>query len=176
LFMRARLQLKYRYKLLTRLAEWVFMGLTPRLIGQSRFPPKARFAGRTVPVPVYSQFGLLYHIPIDAVAHYRTRSNAEVITRRGSVRSIFLHNYGSDYDRPPRHGNAQKTVHRSENADNPPRVWMFRELKNPCAIGTLAEPRQAPPHQTVPGRTQPNPTLGQNKEYHGRRGQTLCPD
>lgn len=80
-----------------------------------------------MPVPVYSQFGLLYHIPIDAVAHYCTRPNAELIVRRGQLRSIFLHNHGSDFDRPARHGNDQAMIHKSENDHNPPRVWEHKQ-------------------------------------------------
>ena len=79
-----------------------------------------------MPVPVYSQFGFLYFIPPDSVQHYRTRPNAESIIRRGHLRSIFLHDHGSDYDRPARHGNDQSEIHDGETATNPPRVWEFR--------------------------------------------------
>ena len=79
-----------------------------------------------MPIPVYSQFGLLYSIPSGAAAHYRARPNAELIVRRGRLRSIFLHDHGSDYDRPAHHGNDQSEIHDGETDTNPPRVWEFR--------------------------------------------------
>lgn len=81
-----------------------------------------------MPIPIYSQFGLLYHIPVNAVAHYRARPNAEVKTRRGAISSIYLHDHGSDYDRPVRHGNDQATIHHTENDHNPPRVWEHKRV------------------------------------------------
>jgi len=82
-----------------------------------------------VPIPIYSQFGLLYHIPVNAVAHYRARPNAEVKTRRGAISSIFLHDHGSDYDRPSHHGYDRDMIHSHETDTNPPRVW---EHKRQC--------------------------------------------
>jgi hypothetical protein len=52
--------------------------------------------------------------------------NAEPQHRRGQLVSFLIHDYGSDFNHAPRHGNPQKDVTQAETDENPPKVWAFK--------------------------------------------------
>lgn len=80
----------------------------------------------SVSIPVYSQYGLLYSIPIHALS--RLPANAIAKRRHGKIASVFLMDFGSDYNKPS-HGCDRDGIHSHETDTNPPRVW---EFEKPC--------------------------------------------
>jgi hypothetical protein len=81
-----------------------------------------------LPVPVFSEYGLVEMADPVRVRQLLKAPNAEAVVRHkdGRLMRFQLHTYGDDYAVRSHHGNPQNNVTNAETDTNPRNVWAYK--------------------------------------------------